>query len=89
MVQLFIKNIPVFFFWLSSVIIMYWFGWSNDANVMNSESDIAAKLLHLSEHDRKKREASRKSQAKAMIALATIVSVLFIILSIIEQFARN
>ena len=89
MTQLFISNIPVFFFWLFSVIVMYWFGWSHDANAMNSKYDIAARFLHLSEHDRKEREASRKNRAKVMIALVTVVSILLIILSVFEQFVRN
>jgi len=82
------KILAIIVFWILSTIGSYWFGWSNDANLMDSKHDISASLLRISPEERMKREASRKERAKLMIVGYSVFAILLILIVIIDSIVR-
>ena len=65
--------------------VMYWFGWSSDANSLNPKYDITAKLLGLTDEERRKRESLRKPRAKFMMILTTLIGLLLLLALLIQN----
>jgi len=82
------KLFAIVIFWLLSIIGTYWFGWSNDANLMDSKHDISARLLRISPEERMRRESTRKERAKLMIVGYSVFAVFLILIVIIDSIVR-
>ena len=85
MTSVYFKLFLLFLVWFLSMTVMYWFGWSSDANTLNPTYDITAKLLGLSDEERRKRESLRRPRAKLIMILVTLISLSLLLALFIQN----
>jgi len=85
MASIYFKLFLLFLWWSLSMTVMYWFGWSSDADSLNPKYDITAKLLGLSDEERQKRESLRRPRAKMIMILVSLISFLLVLALFIQN----